>query len=623
MFMRLIKARIKNFRCYRNETEINFNNLTALIGKNDSGKSTILEALEIFFNNKLVSIDRDDLNKDSLDANDLKVEITCYFDELPYQIVIDANHPTSLENEYLLNPDGHLVIKKVFPCTATKPKEQVFIVANHPSTNSCRDLLQLKKQELKTRAVELGINAATYNGNINSSIRQAIWNHVGNLNISISDIPIDKEDSKKVWEELIKWMPVYALFQSDRECKEEDKEVTDPMKVAIAEALQEVADEMQAIQQKVRDKAIEVATRTLLKLQEMNPALANELKPDFKTEPKWNSIFSMTLASDRNIPINKRGSGVRRLIVLNFFRAEAERRRGQANNPNVIFAFEEPETSQHPDHQIMLVEAFKELATSANTQVILTTHTPALGGLIESNDLRHVTIDNGNVIVEEGTNAVYQKIAKTLGVLPDPLASPIKLMICVEGPNDISFLRNITPHVLHIDPTLPDLRIEQQIAIFPLGGRTLKDWVNNNYLAGLGIPEFHIYDRDDQHNPPYQQEVQNVIARGGKNHAVLTNKRECENYIHHDAINRVIGIAMAVNNDFDDVPAIIAELTHAVNSPNPWNGLSAKDQKEKISRAKKRLNREVVPQMTSAEFQSIDVGNEIISWFQEIKTRLE
>ncbi len=38
-------------------------------------------------------------------------------------------------------------------------------------------------------------------------------------------------------------------------------------------------------------KAVDVATRTLVKLQEMNPALANELTPDLKTDPKWASLF--------------------------------------------------------------------------------------------------------------------------------------------------------------------------------------------------------------------------------------------------------------------------------------------------------------------------------------------
>ena len=43
--------------------DIPISNLTTFIGRNDIGKSTILEALENFFNNKLVQIDIDDLNK--------------------------------------------------------------------------------------------------------------------------------------------------------------------------------------------------------------------------------------------------------------------------------------------------------------------------------------------------------------------------------------------------------------------------------------------------------------------------------------------------------------------------------------------------------------------------------
>ena len=40
--MKLDSIKLKNFRGYRNETEITFNDLTAFVGKNDIGKSTIL-----------------------------------------------------------------------------------------------------------------------------------------------------------------------------------------------------------------------------------------------------------------------------------------------------------------------------------------------------------------------------------------------------------------------------------------------------------------------------------------------------------------------------------------------------------------------------------------------------
>ena len=48
--MKIVSLKIKNFRGYKDLTEIKFDNLTVFVGKNDIGKSTILEALDIFFN---------------------------------------------------------------------------------------------------------------------------------------------------------------------------------------------------------------------------------------------------------------------------------------------------------------------------------------------------------------------------------------------------------------------------------------------------------------------------------------------------------------------------------------------------------------------------------------------
>ena len=47
--MKLKSISIENFRGYQDKTTINFDDLTVLVGKNDIGKSTILEALDIFF----------------------------------------------------------------------------------------------------------------------------------------------------------------------------------------------------------------------------------------------------------------------------------------------------------------------------------------------------------------------------------------------------------------------------------------------------------------------------------------------------------------------------------------------------------------------------------------------
>ena len=46
--MKLTKVRIKNYKCIHDSTEFNIDDITCLVGKNESGKTAILEALDKF-----------------------------------------------------------------------------------------------------------------------------------------------------------------------------------------------------------------------------------------------------------------------------------------------------------------------------------------------------------------------------------------------------------------------------------------------------------------------------------------------------------------------------------------------------------------------------------------------
>lgn len=556
--MNLEYLKLKNFRGYTDETTIQFSNLTAFIGKNDAGKSTILEALEIFFNNnKSFICEREDLSKG---ANGNNIEISCIFKDFPTEIIIDAAAPTSLAAEYLLNAAGKLEIKKVFSATAAKPKEKIFIVCNHPSTENADDLMDLKRADLRNRADALGILEGTYNRNINSSIREAIWQNVGSLNLISTELLIDKEDSKKVYNALENYLPIFALFQSDRQSNDEDKEVTDPMKIAVQQALQELEVELEHIKTQVRNKAVETANRTLAKLKEMAPDLADELIPEFKSDPKFDSQFKLTIKSEDDIPINKRGSGVRRLILLNFFRAEAEKRRLGNVGDRVIYAFEEPETSQHPNHQEMLIRAFLELSNSPNTQIILTTHTPALAGLLPLPSLRFISKLNGVRTIELGNDDVFQKIADTLGLLPDPISKSAKGLLLVEGKSDVTFV-NHTSQALKNANYLTHTFEEKEIAIVPIGGcGNLRHWRTLKLAEQFNIPWCIMLDSDlgTAENVINTTAVVELQGQGIK--AYVTRKREPENYIHLSVLGLAAGHPL-IYSETDDAKHLISVAT--------------------------------------------------------------
>ncbi|MBR3352012.1 MAG: AAA family ATPase [Erysipelotrichaceae bacterium] len=88
--MKLVKLIIENYRGYTCETEICFNDLTVIIGKNDIGKSTILEAMDLFFydGKGTIRIDKADVNIYMAREGNYDTVITAVFADLPEHIII-------------------------------------------------------------------------------------------------------------------------------------------------------------------------------------------------------------------------------------------------------------------------------------------------------------------------------------------------------------------------------------------------------------------------------------------------------------------------------------------------------------------------------------------------------
>ena len=387
--MKIHKVTLTNFRGYKNPTTIDFNDLTVFVGRNDIGKSTVLEALDLFFNDGkgVIKYDDGDVNISS-ELKEYAIGVS--FAELPENIIVDASFHTNLADEYLLNEEGNFEIIKKFN---GKKCSDTFVRANHPTNELCANLHNLKRNELKALIQANSISCDNYNAN--SVMRRAIWNYyIDDLKLSTVDINItDGDDTKKIWATLSRALPVYSLFQSDRKNSDKDNEVQDPLTLAVKQFFQEreIQDTLTEVQLKVEEKLMEVANRTLAKMRDMDPNIADHLKTVIPQgiNTKWAKVFDgVSLSADDNIPINKRGSGVKRLILLNFFRAEAERRQETEDCTGVIYAIEEPETSQHFANQKLLADALIELSNAPNTQVILTTHSGVVVKQLKPSDLR-------------------------------------------------------------------------------------------------------------------------------------------------------------------------------------------------------------------------------------------
>ena len=172
--MQLKAVKVKNFRGYKNEVTINIEDLTVFVGKNDIGKSTVLEALDIFFNDGkgVVKLDKEDISKEGCSEGDNDIYITAIFTDLPNEIILDESNPTNFSEEYLLNKDGDLEIIKKYPNAGSA---KVFIRAEHPTNPLCSELHTKKITDYRKIIQDNSIECEDHTKN--AMMRKAIWQH--------------------------------------------------------------------------------------------------------------------------------------------------------------------------------------------------------------------------------------------------------------------------------------------------------------------------------------------------------------------------------------------------------------------------------------------------------------
>ena len=552
--MQLQSVKLTNFRGYRATIIIPIDEaMTGIVGRNDFGKSTILEALAIFFESDGAKTDKNDMNCFALTGGADQFEIGCEFDDLPASLVLDENVETTLADEYLLNAEGNFEVIKVFKASTGK-LDKAAIRCQHPADAALSNLLGLKMADLKKLGQDRGVADAVVDKRVASQWRQAIRNGAAPLACQETLLDVDKgfsTEGKSIWGKIQEQLPTYALFKADRESSDVDPEAKNPLQQAVKDAQDALQAQIAAIEAQIETSVLDVANRTLDKLREMAPELASELKPRFKEKPKW--TFNFTLDGENGIPINKRGSGVRRLILLNFFRAEAEKA-VIGSQRNVIYAIEEPETSQHPNYQIMLMKALLALSNQPNRQIIVTTHVPALAGLIPIDGVRYVTKDDHGVpTVKMPDDVVLKAAAESLGVLPETGLERARGIVLVEGKSDITFLRHAATTLRdagHLSHNFDDKGI---VPVHVGGSGNVKHWVTHRLADELGLPWCVFLDSDIGNDPGQvkaQQKRQREVEEAGRSF-YSTRKRTIENYLCPELIHQKTGITVAFTDTCD------------------------------------------------------------------------
>lgn len=206
----------------------------------------------------------------------------------------------------------------------------------------------------------------------------------------------------------------------------------------------------------------------------------------------------------------------------------------------------------------MLIRAFLDLANSGNTQVLLTTHTPALASLLPLDSLRYIENDDNTRSVYYGSEEVFEQVVNALGILPEPFSKATQALLLVEGKGDVVFIKHIAEKLKEND-VISNTFEDKRFAIVPVGGcGNLKHWKTMKIAEQFSVPYCVLMDSDKGTNN--EVVIGEAVADLRKKNikAYTTRKREIENYIHPECIGKVNGRLLSYT-DVDDAKKMISK----------------------------------------------------------------
>ncbi len=205
-------------------------------------------------------------------------------------------------------------------------------------------------------------------------------------------------------------------------------------------------------------------------------------------------LFVCTALCEERSPVSKQGSGIRNAMVLSGLLLLARRAKQKHDAPTLIVAVEEPELSLHPHAQRYLLGALQDAAT----QLIVSTHSPTVAQSFKLEALALVRRDRGAVQIKRmpslggKATAFHKQIARHApGVLADAYFSEAVLL--VEGPTDRAALSEFSRVCAAEHPAAGLDRMV--LSIIDVGGISGNVNLADALREGLGIPVGALVDR--------------------------------------------------------------------------------------------------------------------------------
>ncbi|MEE9225742.1 MAG: ATP-dependent endonuclease [Bacteroidota bacterium] len=545
-------VRVKGFRSVLDENLV-CDSLTALVGANGTGKSSILKALDLFYNPSPRLDVEDFYNEDT--SNEVVVAIT--FKDL-------SQEAKDLFSIYLQG--GKLTVERVFQWDGSKVSWKY-----HGATLQCphfqliRDGLQVKDRGKTARAAYDAVRTNQQYSTLPAwSNLQSVETDLKQWEAQNLQLCVRQRDDgqffgfKEVAQGYLGRFTRFLFIPAVRDATDDTSEgrgsvLTSLMDLVVRSAIADkeellkLKDDTQKRYQEILDPS------QLTELTSLQHQLTSTLKtfvPDAKVELKWlppsNIDIPLPQADVKLIEdgysssVSRTGHGLQRAFILTMLQhlalaqsvgaasqktqIEPATQQQPAALPNLVLAIEEPELYQHPNRQRHLAAILQQLAigktpgVAEKTQIIYTTHSPLFVGIDRIEQIRLFRkVSNGadkpkvTIIVSTSLDKVADEIWRADGqpterytaatLLPrlQTVMTPwmsegffADVAILVEGEDDRAAILGAAK------ANGTDLE-SNGFSVIPCGGKTSLDRPASIFRQ-LGIPVYLIWDGDKESN---------------------------------------------------------------------------------------------------------------------------
>ena len=354
MYLSLLQ--IKNFRCFDgNEHSISFKKgLNVLVGENDSGKSTIMDAIKLVLGTTDMNWYRVDQEDFYQEDTSLEIKIVCKFEDLNDEECGAFLECLSYEDEKRKIPSLYLHWRCKYLASFKPPRPvanfSTGISGNGPAPSvEARELLRITY--LRALRDAFGEMQAGKHSRLSQ-----IMQHVSAIDCGDDEY----EDGKDIHK-----LSIAGIAELSN------------MLLENHSALEAINNEMTSIlQQKMLLKKDIMKTRL-----EVAGANASKLKKE------------MALLEKLDLAVDKNASGVSGRVGLgtsNIMSMACElllHKEAAKENKSCFLLIEEPEAHIHAQRQLKLIQSLEEEAERGNRQTIITTHAPLLASVVKLSNI--------------------------------------------------------------------------------------------------------------------------------------------------------------------------------------------------------------------------------------------